>query len=123
MQNTYPGGSEYGDVQANECNHSTSSIGVGGVVGGVLSSSGTNSTNDELHDDHTSGTEDQDGATSDLLNHDERSRSREHVDKGGDERDQERIADAAKLLEENGAEVKDEVDTIKILVFSSLVEI
>jgi len=66
-----PGGGENGDVQADESNHSADSVGVGGSVSVSLASGGTNGTDDELHDDHTSGTVDQDGTTSELLNHDE----------------------------------------------------
>lgn len=110
-----PGGSEDGDVQADERNHGADSVGVG--VGGVsvLASGGTNDPDDELHDDHTSGTEDEDGTTSNLLDHDEGSRGGEHVDEGGDHGDQEGVVDRAELLEEDGAEVEDEVDTSKLL--------
>lgn len=86
-----PGGSENGNVQADEGDHGTGGVGVGWVVDSVLASSGTNCTNDELHDDHTSGTEDENRTTSNLLNHDERGRSREHVDEGGDETDEEGV--------------------------------
>lgn len=81
----------------------------------VLASGSANSTNDELHDDHTGSTPDQDRATSNLLNHDERGRSREHVDKGCNKRDQEGVADRAKLLEKDRTEVEDEVDTSELL--------
>ena len=110
-----PSGSEDGNVQANEGNHSPGGVWVGWVGFGVLAGGGTNDTDDELHDNHTGGTEDQDGTTSDLLNHDERGRRGEHVHEGGDERDQEGVLDRTKLLEEDGAEVEDEVDTGKLL--------
>lgn len=104
-----PGGSEHGDVQADEGNHGAGSIGVGRVVGRVLASCGTNGTDDELHNDHTSGTVDQDGAATELLDHDERGWGRKHVDEGSDKTDQEGVRDGAKLLEEDGTEVEDEV--------------
>lgn len=81
----------------------------------VLAGSGSNSTNDELHNDHTGGTEDQDRTTSNLLNHDERGWGGEHVDKGGDETDQEGVLDGTELGEEDRAEVEDEVDTGQLL--------
>jgi hypothetical protein len=85
------------------------------VVGGVLASGGTNDGDDELHDDHTGSAVDQDSATADLLNHDERGRGGKDVDEGGDHADQEGVVDRAKLLEEDGSEVEDEVDTSKLL--------
>ncbi len=66
-----PGHGEDGDVQADESNHGSGGIGLSGVGGGVLASGGTNDTDDELHDDHTSGTEDQKRATTNLLNQEE----------------------------------------------------
>lgn len=110
-----PGGSENRDVQADECNHGTSGIGVGGVLRGVLASGGTNGTNDELHNDHASGTVNQERTTSDLLDHDERGRGGQHVDNGSDHGDQEGVIDGTELLEEDGTEVEDEVDTSKLL--------
>jgi hypothetical protein len=88
-----PGGGEDGDVQADEGNHGTRGVGVGWVFGSVLASGGTDDTDDELHDDHASGTVDQDGTTTELLNHPERCRGGEHVDEGGDETDQEGVLD------------------------------
>lgn len=85
------------------------------MVRSVLSSGGTNSTDDELHDDHTGGTEDQDRTTSKLLNHDEGGWGGEHVDEGGDHGDEERVVDGTELLEEDGTEVEDEVDTSELL--------
>jgi hypothetical protein len=73
------------------------------VVSGVLASGGTNGTDDKLHDNHTSGTEDEDASATDLLNHDEGSGGGEHVDQGGNEGDEEGIPDGSKLLEENRA--------------------
>jgi len=66
-----PGGGKYGDVQADEGDHGASGVGVGRVVGGVLASGGANCSDDELHDDHTCSTVDQDRTASNFLNHDE----------------------------------------------------
>jgi hypothetical protein len=110
-----PGGGERCDVQANEGNHSLDSSGVGRVVGGVLSSGGTDDTDNELSDNHETSTEDEKGTTANLLNHPEGQRSGEHVDKGGDHGDEERVADRAELLEEDSTKVKDEVDTGELL--------
>lgn len=71
------------------------------MIGGVPASGGTNGTNDELHDDHTSGTPDEDTSATDLLNHDEGIRSGQDVDEGGDEGDEEGVADGSELLEED----------------------
>ena len=51
-----PCGSENTNVQTDKSDHGLGSVGVGRVVDGVLSSGGTDSTNDELHDDHAAGT-------------------------------------------------------------------
>jgi hypothetical protein len=85
------------------------------VIGSVLSSSSADGTDNELHDDHTSGTEDEKRATSNLLDHDKRGWGGEHVDQSGNERDQEGVGDGTKLLEENGSKVEDEVDTSQLL--------
>lgn len=117
LANDDPGGRapshrERGNVQADEGDHSLNS---GGVVAGSLASCGSNDTNDELHDDHGGGTEDKKLTATELLNDVERDGSRQDVDKGGDEGDQEGVADRAELLEENGTEVEDEVDTGQLL--------
>ena len=66
-----PGGGEHGDVQTDEGDHGAGSIGVGRVVRSVLASGGANRSDNELHNDHTGSTVDQDRTTSKLLNHDE----------------------------------------------------
>jgi len=85
------------------------------VVGGVPASGSSDSTDNVLHNDHTGGTEDEERAASNLLDHDERGGGGEHVDEGSDERDQEGVADRTELLEEDGAEVENEVDTSQLL--------
>jgi len=85
------------------------------MVGSVSASGGSNSSNDELHDNHASSSKNKERASANLLDHDERGRGGQHVDKSCDERDEERVADGAELLEEDRAEVKDEVDTSQLL--------
>lgn len=107
-----PGDGKGGDVQADEGNH-----GLGGVLV-VLSgraSSDTDDADNVLEGDHESGTADEQLTASNLLDRPERDRGRQDVDEGGDERDQERVLDRAELLEEDGAEVEDEVDTSELL--------
>lgn len=110
-----PGGGERGNVQADESNHGAGGIWVGGVVRGVPSGGGTDDTDNELHDDHGSSTPDENRTATNLLDHDEREGSGEHVDERGDKRDQEGVLDGAELLEEDGTEVEDEVDTGQLL--------
>lgn len=98
-----PGCGKDGDVQANEGDHGAGRIRIGWVIGRVFASSGTNGTDDELHDDHTGGTPDENGTTTDLLDHNEGGRRREHVDQGGNERNQEGVLDGSELLKEDRA--------------------
>jgi hypothetical protein len=107
-----PGGSEEEDVQADEGNHGADS---GVVVLGFLSGGNTDDTDDELHDDHTSGAIKKDGAATESLNDVEGNGSGAHVDERGDQADEEGVADRAELGEEHGSEVEDEVDTGKLL--------
>lgn len=110
-----PGGSEGRDVQADEGNHSPGSVGVGGVIRSIAAGGSTDDTNDKLHDDHETGTPDKNGTATNLLNHDEGEGSAQHIDEGGDHGDKERVVDGAELLEEDGTEVEDEVDTGELL--------
>jgi len=80
------------------------------MVGSVSASGGSDSSDDELHDNHASSSKDEKRASPNLLNHDERGRGGQHVDKSCDERDEEGVADGAELLEEDWTEVEDEVD-------------
>lgn len=107
-----PGDGEGRNVQADEGDHGLGCVRV--VVFG-LSSSGTDDTSDELERDHAGSTVDEQGAATKLLNHEEREGSGQDVDEGGNKRDEEGVLDGAKLLEEDGTEVEDEVDTGQLL--------
>lgn len=107
-----PGGGEEGDVDADEGDH-------GGDGGGVVlletAGSDTDDGDDEFTDQHTQGTPDEDGTTTEALNDVEGDRGGADVDKSGDKTDEERVADRAECLEESGTEVEDEVDTGPLL--------
>ena len=68
-----------------------------------------------MHDDHSSGSRDQQPSTTEALNGVERDGRGAYVDKGGDQRDEERIRDRAQAGEEDRTEVEDEVDTGQLL--------
>ena len=107
-----PGGGEEEDVDADECD-----LGLGsGVVGDAwASSSNTDNGDDEFANQHSQSTPDEDCTTAILLNNVERDGSGADVDKGGDETNEEGVADRAKFLEEGGTEVENEVDTSPLL--------
>jgi len=102
-----PGGGKEEDVDTDESNHSLD----GGL--GVVNS--TNDGDDELADNHATRTIDEESTTTEPLNGPEGDRSGEDVDKGGDQTDQEGVGDGAKISEEGGTEVEDEVDTSPLL--------
>ena len=81
------------------------------MVGRVLASSSANGSDNKLHDNHASRAENENGATPNLLDHDECGGGRQHVDEGSDETGEEGIADGTELREEYGTKVEDEVDT------------
>lgn len=115
-----PGGSEEGDVDADEGDHGLDGVAVGGIWGGVggwvgLAGGDTDDTDDELGDDHSGATEDENTATTEALNDPEGERGGKHVDEGGDQGDEEGVVDRAKGGEEDGSEVEDEVDTSELL--------
>ena len=107
-----PGGSEEGDVEADEGNHSrdSSMVIVLGLAGG-----NTNDTDDELHDDHTRSTDDENSAATEPFHDPEGERGRTDVDEGCDEGDEERVRNRAEGGEEDSSEVEDEVDTSQLL--------
>lgn len=107
-----PSGGEEEDVDANESNHGGDG---GGVVVSWLASGDTEDTDDELGDDHSGGTEDENEAATEALNGPEGDWGGEDVDEGGDEGDQEWVVDRAEGLEEDGTEVEDEVHTSQLL--------
>ena len=97
-----PGGSKEEDVEANECNlrgHSR-------VVMLVFSaSSHTNYGNNELANQHSESTINEECATTKFLNGVERDGGATDVDERGDHVDQERVANGLQLLEEGGSEL------------------
>lgn len=80
-----------------------------------LASRGTDDTNDELHGDHADGTIEENGSSSKTLNDVEGHWCRADVNERGDQANQEWVADAAELLEEDCTEVEDEVDAGELL--------
>lgn len=68
-------------------------------------------TDDELGKNHPASPKDEDLSSAKFLDNVKRDRCRADVDKGGDKRYQEGVFDCIKTLEENDAEVEDEVDT------------
>ena len=107
-----PCGSEEGDVEADEGNHGRDGR---GVVFGFLARGDTEDSHDELHDNHTGGTDDEELATAESLDGIEGDGCGAYIDEGGDQRDQEGILDRAEGGEEDGTEVEDEVDSGQLL--------
>ena len=80
------------------------------MVALVFSSGGnTDDGNDKLTDQHSKGAIDQQSATTEFLDGEERDRGAADVDEGGDETDHEWIADGLQLLEESGSELSQSV--------------
>jgi hypothetical protein len=84
-------------------------------VGLVEADGDTNNGDDELADEHTEGTEDEERTTTVSLNSVEGDRGGEDVDEGEDERHQEGVADSTGGLQEGSGKVEDEVDTSPLL--------
>jgi len=92
-----PGGSEEGNVDADECDHRLDS-GLVGVFTLILTNSDTDNTSDVLGDNHTSSTEDEKVAATNTFNEPESDWGREHVDESGDQRNQEGVLNRAKTV-------------------------
>ena len=107
-----PGGSEEGDVEADEGNHGRDSR---MVVSGGLASGNTNDTDDELHYDHSCASDDEDLTATEAFDRPKGYWGGEDVDKRRDERDEERVLDRAEGGEEDSSEVEDEIDTGQLL--------
>lgn len=107
-----PCGSKEGDVEADECNHGRDSR---VVVLGFLARGDPNDGHDELHDNHTGGTDDEELASTESLDGVEGNGRGAYIDEGGDKRDQERVLDRAEGGKEDGTEVEDEVYTGQLL--------
>ena len=102
-----PGGGKAKDVKA----HKNDQAGAGGLGAGQGSADGAD---DELADQHKTGTPDEQLAAAKLLDAIEGDRGGDDVDQVGDERDEEGVLDA-RLLEEGGTVVEDEVDARQLL--------
>lgn len=103
-----PRGGEEEDVNADESDFRPHGGGVGSI-------GRPRDRNDEFADHHSEGTPDQERATTEALDGVEGNRGGADVDEGGDEADEEGVADGAELLEKGGAEVEDEVDAGPLL--------
>lgn len=103
-----PADGEGADVEADEGDHGAHGR---GVVGILAARRHADDGDDVLHDHHQGGAVDEQGAASEALDGPEGDGCGAHVDEGGDQRDQERVADVAELLEEGCAKIEDEVDT------------
>ncbi len=107
-----PGSSEEGDVEADEGNHSRDrSI----VMFLGFASGDTNDPDDELHDDHSRASDNEDLAATEAFDCPKGDGGRADIDEGRDEGDEEGVADRAEGGEEDGSEVEDEVDTGQLL--------
>ncbi len=85
------------------------------LEGLVETDSDTDDGNQELTDQHTSGTNDQEWTTTELLNSVEGQWSRSDVDSSEDHGDDEWVGDGTGGLEERSGVVEDEVDTSPLL--------
>ena len=107
-----PGGSEEGDVEADEGNH-------GGNSSMIIflrpAGGNTNDADNELHNDHSRASDDEDPAAAEAFDGPKGDWGRADVDEGCDEGDEERVLDRAEGFEEDGPEVEDEVDTSQLL--------
>ena len=107
-----PGGSEEGDVEADEGDHSRNSS-----IVFFRGSAGcdTNDSDDELHDDHSRASDDEDLAATEAFDCPKGDRRRTDVDKCRDEGDEEGVLNCAKGGEEDRSEVEDEVNSSQLL--------
>ena len=107
-----PGGSEEGDVEADEGNHSRDSS---MIIFFSPACCDTNDTDDELHDDHSCASNDEDFAATEAFDYPEGDGGRADVDEGSDEGNEEWVRNRAERLKEDGSEVEDEVDAGQLL--------
>lgn len=68
-----------------------------------------------MHDDHTGAPNNEQPTTAEFLNGVERDGCGAYIDKGGDQRDEERVTNRAQAGEEDSTEVENEVDTGQLL--------
>ena len=119
-----PGGGEPKDEDGNEGDLgidgggvvSQALLGIAGIRVGVVEANGhTNDGDEELADKHSTGTDDEDSATTEALDSPEGERSGADVDKSENERDEETVLNGTGGLEERGGVVEDEVDAGPLL--------
>lgn len=80
-----------------------------------LASSDTDDTDDELHDDHSCASDDEDLAAAEAFDCPKGDGGRANVDECCDQGDEEGVRDRAEGGEEDGSEIEDEVDTGQLL--------
>ena len=85
------------------------------VVPRGFASGNTNNADDELHNDHSCASDDEDLTATEAFDRPKGYWSGEDVDERRDERDEERVLDRAKGFEEDSSKVEDEVDTSQLL--------
>ena len=78
-------------------------------------SSDTDDTDNELRDDHAHGAVNEDRTSPETLNHPEGEGRGAGIHECGNEGDEERVLDGPETLEEDGSEVKDEIDAGQLL--------
>ncbi len=64
-----------------------------------------------MADEHTKGAVDEESPTAKAFNGPKGNWSGADIDKGGDEADEERVANGSELLKESGAEIEDEAES------------
>ena len=107
-----PGGSEEGDVEADEGNHSrNSSI----IVFRGPAGCDTNDGDDKLHDNHSRASDDEDLAAAEALDCPKGDWGRTDIDESRDEGDEEGIRNRAERGEKDRSEVEDEVYSSQLL--------
>jgi len=89
--------------------------GVGNGVGLVETNGDTNDGNEELAEEHTKGTPEEERTTTEFLHGEKGDGSRADIDKGEDQGDQESVANGTSGLQEDSGVVEDEVDTGPLL--------
>ena len=107
-----PGGSEEGDIEADEGNHSRNS---GIVIFRGPAGCDTNDSDNELHDDHSRASDDKDLAATEAFDCPKGDRGRTDIDKGRDEGDEEGVLDRAKGGEKDRPKVENEVNSSQLL--------
>ena len=85
------------------------------IVFALLTRSNANDANNELHNHHPCSANNEELPTTEALDRPEGDGRGAHVDESSNQRDQEGVLNRAERSEEYSAEVKNEVDTSKLL--------